>query len=65
MSVYKTRDTSMNVVKSSNGMGENGDAGEGRNYWASGLYLVRLQGSYPEQIGRATCYELRRQCSNW
>lgn len=38
VSVCKTRDSSMNVMKSSNGMGENGDSGEGGNCWASGLY---------------------------
>lgn len=65
---YKTRGSSMNVVKSSNGMGENGGVGKGAGEvgcWGSGLYLVRLEGTYPEQIGRTACYELRRQYSNW
>lgn len=65
MSVCKTRDSSTNVVKSSNGLGGNGEAGEGGNCWASGLYLLRLQGTDPEQTGSSTCYELRGQCSNW
>lgn len=63
--MFVRRDSSTNVVKSSNGLGENGEAGEGGNCWASGLYLLRFQGTYPEQIGRSACYELRSQCSNW
>lgn len=51
----------MNVVKSSNRLGENGDAGKGGSSVGSDLYLVRLEGTDPEQIRGAACYELRRR----
>lgn len=50
MRVRKTRDGGMDVVTSSTGMRDIGDAGEGGNGGGSGLYLVRLQRTYPEQI---------------
>lgn len=58
---YKTRGSSMNVVKSSNRLGENGDAGKGGSSVGNDLYLVRLERTDPEQIRGAACYELRRR----
>lgn len=45
---YKTRGSSMNVVKSSIRLGENGDAGKGGSSVGSDLHLVRLEETDPE-----------------